>query len=530
MKKKIIAAILSVTFTMSFNLVGCAYALTTISPFSDVPKSNWAYSAVEELVKKGIIEVGPDKMFRGNQNVTRYELAAIIVRAVSSYKGADNHSISLLEKLVREFAVELRDIEIQSNNSQVQVKMKVKNLEKKVNTLPKVSGTFSVLNYTTMSQLVDLYGRTVINPKCDETFFSTNKFRTNLQFNGNIDTKWNYIGELQLELPMNYKDYENNSNVNAQMRSICANGNFCNGCKVNIGRFGASSTLLSNGVQGLLYGDNRINGARLVYENKGFKADIFGGFSDVGMPRYYSIGGMERGALGTGFMLGYSVNDIVNIYAGIKEHIGHNAPRKNNPYSKETWSPIQHITFAEGGFDIKPIENVKISSLFGWSPNMKDEYIYLWNGKPHGFFQAPFLENRGFYDNIACIARIDVGDFDLQKRWSLNAYGQFHYAGKYAIINKYIPLSVDVDGYDYGHGNDGICLGKEGREAGMNFVLFKNVNWHTFVTQTSMEPTLNRMVRVPYLVTRKGKLSWDRLHYWERDPIVTVGSELSFSF
>ncbi|MCX7796392.1 MAG: S-layer homology domain-containing protein [bacterium] len=47
---------------------------------SDVPQNHWAYEAVELLIKEGIIKGYPDGTFRGNQTLTRYELAMIIAK------------------------------------------------------------------------------------------------------------------------------------------------------------------------------------------------------------------------------------------------------------------------------------------------------------------------------------------------------------------------------------------------------------------------------------------------------------------
>jgi hypothetical protein len=48
------------------------------SPFSDVPKDHWAAVSVDTLAKAGILKGYPDKTFKGDQCVTRYELAAAL--------------------------------------------------------------------------------------------------------------------------------------------------------------------------------------------------------------------------------------------------------------------------------------------------------------------------------------------------------------------------------------------------------------------------------------------------------------------
>ena len=57
-----------------------------INPFLDVPKGHWAYDAVTMLALKGIISGYGDGTFRGNKNVTRYEAAMTIARLLMSQK------------------------------------------------------------------------------------------------------------------------------------------------------------------------------------------------------------------------------------------------------------------------------------------------------------------------------------------------------------------------------------------------------------------------------------------------------------
>lgn len=48
--------------------------------FPDVPADHWAAAAVKEVVAKGIMKGFPDGTFRGEQPVTRYELAVTLAR------------------------------------------------------------------------------------------------------------------------------------------------------------------------------------------------------------------------------------------------------------------------------------------------------------------------------------------------------------------------------------------------------------------------------------------------------------------
>ncbi len=73
--------------------------------FPDIAKNHWAYEAVEELTKQGLLEGYPDGTFGGDRMMTRYEFAEIVYRAVQ--KG-----LNVSEKLVQEFEPELERFRI----------------------------------------------------------------------------------------------------------------------------------------------------------------------------------------------------------------------------------------------------------------------------------------------------------------------------------------------------------------------------------------------------------------------------------
>ncbi len=52
-------------------------------PFADVPTNHWAYDAIAELAAKGLIEGYPDGTFKGNQPLTRYEMAMVVARIIA---------------------------------------------------------------------------------------------------------------------------------------------------------------------------------------------------------------------------------------------------------------------------------------------------------------------------------------------------------------------------------------------------------------------------------------------------------------
>ena len=53
------------------------------NPFSDVSTDDWAYQAVSDLSDQGVVEGYPDGTFKGERNMTRFELAQVIARLMA---------------------------------------------------------------------------------------------------------------------------------------------------------------------------------------------------------------------------------------------------------------------------------------------------------------------------------------------------------------------------------------------------------------------------------------------------------------
>ena len=72
------------TVLIAMLLVVALAVPTFAGTFSDVPSSHWAYDAVNELVAAGIIEGYPDGTYKGQRNLSRYEIAMIVSRALDN--------------------------------------------------------------------------------------------------------------------------------------------------------------------------------------------------------------------------------------------------------------------------------------------------------------------------------------------------------------------------------------------------------------------------------------------------------------
>ena len=85
------------------------------NPFSDVPRDHWAYDAVTQLANDGVVEGYGDGTFRGDRNITRYEMAQMVAKAMA--KGDLSASDrALVDRLAAEFADELNNLGVRVSN------------------------------------------------------------------------------------------------------------------------------------------------------------------------------------------------------------------------------------------------------------------------------------------------------------------------------------------------------------------------------------------------------------------------------
>ena len=90
-------------------------------PFSDVTAQDWAYQAVERLAAEGVIEGYPDGTFKGQRNITRYEMAQMIARADAHKDEVTAEQKATIQRLAVEFANELQAFGVRVNQLEDQV-------------------------------------------------------------------------------------------------------------------------------------------------------------------------------------------------------------------------------------------------------------------------------------------------------------------------------------------------------------------------------------------------------------------------
>ena len=80
------------------------------NPFSDVTPQDWAYQAVAQLATQGVVNGYPDGTFQGQHNITRFEMAQMVAKAMAHQGQVDAEQNAIINRLANEFSTELNNL------------------------------------------------------------------------------------------------------------------------------------------------------------------------------------------------------------------------------------------------------------------------------------------------------------------------------------------------------------------------------------------------------------------------------------
>ena len=151
------------------------------NPFSDVTADDWAYQAVSDLSAQGVVEGYPDGTFKGEKNMTRYELAQIVARLMAKEDQLNAEQQATIDKLAGEYADELANLGV-----------RVSDLEKKVGNISWYGDARMRYQHNNANDpSTDKYtGRIRINAKAqvnDSTYVRGRLSTGNVNLKGNAD-------------------------------------------------------------------------------------------------------------------------------------------------------------------------------------------------------------------------------------------------------------------------------------------------------------------------------------------------------
>ena len=114
-----------------------AISVSAANPFADVAEDSWAYQAVAQLSDQGVIDGYPDGTFRGDKNVSRYELAQIIARLMAKEDALNQEQQATVAKLAQEYnqdlanlGVRVTELEKKTGNTELITELRVQSVDR----------------------------------------------------------------------------------------------------------------------------------------------------------------------------------------------------------------------------------------------------------------------------------------------------------------------------------------------------------------------------------------------------------------
>ena len=222
MKKTLVSAL-----TTALVVGAASTTFAAANPFSDVPADHWAYDAVSQLAADGVIEGYGDTTFQGDKNITRYEMAQMVAKAMTKtdVSAADK---AMIDKLAAEFADELNNLGV-----------RVANLEKNADNV----------KWTGMGRY------TYTSDRKDEKRTNKDEFLLRLEPKAAVNDNWSVNARLEASIDMS--DDTNSSDVT--LKRIWAQGDYKN-YQLKFGKFASK-------LNDTLIFDNSFSGAAVTFGN-----------------------------------------------------------------------------------------------------------------------------------------------------------------------------------------------------------------------------------------------------------------------
>ena len=418
MKKTLVSAL-----TTALVVGAASTTFAAANPFSDVPADHWAYDAVSQLAADGVIEGYGDTTFRGNQNITRYEMAQMVAKAMakSDVSAADK---ALIDKLAAEFSDELGNLGV-----------RVSNLERNADKV-KWNG---VLEYTYTSTRHDA------GTNNKERKNNVDEYVFRLEPKAEVNKNWDVHARLDANGLMDTDGGKDTYDV--KLKRVWAEGHYDN-FNVKLGKLPNAINLLSTT-------DDPYSGAAVTFGND-LKVTLEGGRIDASQ-----FDDMGRNIKGQSDSKVFDSSDDTVSFQAI--NLGY---AKNKFYGNMGY---EHMDGATLNYENKNDYNDPILSAKPYTNDKDKEYkanIWFVNAgyrfDHNSFFKAEYAQNTEAdnYDD-AYSFEYDYKGAQQQNKGSWGMYLAYRNLGQYAA-----PWST------YGDGVDG---GQKGIEVGTGYTLFKNV-------------------------------------------------------
>ena len=408
MKKTLVSAL-----TTALVVGAASTTFAAANPFEDVPADHWAYDAVAQLAADGVIEGYGDGTYRGDQEITRYEMAQMIARAMAKNpNGADK---ALVDKLAAEFADELNNLGV-----------RVAALEKKVDNVRWV-GT---VRYRYVNETHKAYRDDPDNKERQTGNYITLRLEPEMQINkhwtGHARIDYNSNMKSAANTTGNAHDIERHS---FRVERIWAQGDYKN-FQILLGKLPYVS-FIDNG---MLF-DGNISGGQVTLGNK-IKGTLTLG-------RYNKDADMEEEGMDGKRSFSYGGIEIYNdrddkITWGVGYHQVRNKAVWNNAFGDGK----NYLNIWDVGLGWKMTDTLSLNGAYAWDTTVKEDKDVSFRGDKH-----------------AWSVELDYKGADPADKGSWGAFVAYRKLGQFAAL---APTY------------DAIGQGQKGWELGFDYVPMKN--------------------------------------------------------
>ena len=397
-KSKVLAMALGLAMGVSASTALAAEAqegdALSETAFNDVPQGHWAYSALEVLSKDGVLEGYPDGSFKGNETLTRYDMAQIIA---NDYKGGSFADDALIDGVRQELYGELKTL-----------KKVEKQVKKNTAAINKMQGFVDKMEFGGFGQV--RYENN--NSKGYDNQNDNDRYYLDLKAKYKVNDDWSVCTEWEINHKYgNYRNFYDEVNDSAEVKNQIYNG---------AGR-GDSKFYPRLWIEGKLNNKLSMDIGR-KWRGLGFQVMMYGEETD-GITLDYKLNDSDLAA--TAFYWkpdNKEVNQLAIAGAGIKGTVGHGTQLQAyyaRANVEKTGSTVGYTEYYKpGGAKLNPKiwnhgnQMIGVSLMQNFAPN-----LYLW---------ADHSRTNADEQNNATAIKVSYKWTDLNQPGSFHLYGRWH--------------------------------------------------------------------------------------------------------
>ena len=393
MKKTLVTAL-----TTALVVGAASTTFAAANPFSDVPADHWAYDAVAQLAKDGVIEGYGDGTYQGSNSITRYEMAQMVAKAMAKEDQANAADKAMIDKLAAEFSDELNNLGV-----------RVSNLEKKVDNV-KFGGE---VRYTyTSAHLQD-------QPSTART--NTNRIRLRLNVAAEVNDHWTAKTRIDYNTNM-----DSSTNASTNVPRAYVEGTYGT-TKIDLGKVPYFSDL-----DGGMMSDDNVSGGQVTF-GKDFMTVLTAGRynmnnnGDMGF-----VSSSKSTYVATNASVG-NIQSIQFMYNSKKSKLSGGAA-----YYHIGDRDFSGTSFSKYGTDKKNANIWEVAAKYQFTPNIALAGAYARNTDAENYKNASSVE-------------LDYKGAQPVNKGSFGIYAAYRNLGTYAVIHPtYDAVAANNKGWEIG--------------------------------------------------------------------------------